>query len=80
VATAYPLQKAGRTLWTTQMVRHRNKKEVMNKNYLIRSFFTLVGSLQVLLLVFIVAVSVRKPWGKCLSKQKEIKPKKIELK
>lgn len=37
----------------------------------IRTLFTLVSSLQVLLLVLIFAVSVRKPWGKRLSGQKE---------
>lgn len=37
----------------------------------IRILFTLVGFLQVSLLVFTVAVSVVKPWGKRLRKQKE---------
>jgi uncharacterized membrane protein len=40
---------------------------------LIRFLFTLVGSLQVLLLLSLIAISVRKPWGKCLLKQKEIR-------
>ena len=39
----------------------------------IRLLFTLVGSVQVLMLIFILAVSVRKPWGTSLFKQKEIR-------
>lgn len=61
--------------WQMQMVRLSRQPEntlVTGASYdLIRSFFTLVGSLQVLLLVFIVAVSALKPWGKRLSRQKE---------
>lgn len=64
--------------WQMQMVKLSGQLEnalATNALYLsydlIRFLFTLVGSVQVLLLVFIVAVSVRKPWGKCLSKQKE---------
>lgn len=39
-----------------------------------RTLFTLVSLLQVLLLVLIFAISVRKPWGKRLSSQKEARP------
>jgi len=62
--------------WQIQMVRLSSQPEdalVNGYSYgLIRTLFTLVGSLQVLLLVFIVAVSVLKPWGKRLSRQKEV--------
>ncbi len=38
---------------------------------LIRGLFTLTGFLQVFLLICTVALSVRKPWGKRLARQKE---------
>jgi len=38
---------------------------------LTRSLFTLVGFLQVLMLICILVISVFKPWGKRLSGQKE---------
>lgn len=37
----------------------------------IRLLFTLTGAVQVLMLIFIVSVSVRKPWGKRVLKQQE---------
>ncbi len=61
--------------WQMQMAKLSSQPEnalVSGGAYdMIRTHFTLVGSLQVLLLVFIVAVSVLKPWGKRLSRQEE---------
>ncbi len=39
----------------------------------IRVLFTLVGALQVLLLIFIMGISVRKPWGRRFIRQMEVK-------
>jgi hypothetical protein len=61
--------------WQMQMVELSSQPEsnfVTGASYgLMRTLFTLVGSLQVILLVLIVAVSVMKPWSKRLSRQTE---------
>lgn len=61
--------------WQLQMVKLSSQIEyshVIDPSYdLIRSLFTLVGSLQVLLLICILAISAFKPWGRCLPEQKE---------
>jgi hypothetical protein len=61
--------------WQIQMVKLSGQLEnirVSDTSYdLIRSLFTLVGTLQVLLLICILAISVAKPWGKRLARQKE---------
>ena len=61
--------------WQMQMVKLSGQIEnagVIDTSYdLIRSLFTLVGSLQVLMLICILAISVAKPWGKRLPGPKE---------
>ena len=61
--------------WQIQMVKLSGQMEntrVIDTSYdLIRSLFTLVGSLQVLMLICILAISAFKPWGRRLSGQKE---------
>jgi uncharacterized membrane protein len=61
--------------WQMQMVRLSGQLEntrMIDTSYdLIRSLFTLVGSLQVLMLIGILAISAFKPWGRRLSAQKE---------
>jgi len=63
--------------WQMQMVKLSNLLVLSPAASLaygqIRILFTLVGALQVLLLIFIIGISVRKPWGKRLVKQKEVK-------
>jgi len=61
--------------WQMQMVKlsslMENALDASLSYNLIRTLFTLFGFLQVLLLVFTVALSVRKPWSKRLFSQKE---------
>lgn len=61
--------------WQMQMVKLSSQFEtifVAGSSYdLIRLLFTLIGFLQVILLVIIVTISVRKPWGKRLASQKD---------
>ncbi len=61
--------------WQMQLVKlSRQMANALGANpsyELIRVLFTLVSFLQVLLLIIIVAVSVRKPWGKRLVSQNE---------
>lgn len=61
--------------WQMQMVKLSGQMEntrVIDTSYdLIRSLFTLVGSLQVLMLICILAISAFKPWGRRLAGQKE---------
>ena len=61
--------------WQMQMVKlsslMENALDASPSYGLIRTLFTLVSFLQVSLLVFTVALSVRKPWGKRLFSQKE---------
>ena len=61
--------------WQLQMVRLSSQTNVAlsasGAYPTVRTFFTLTGILQVALLVFILTISVRKPWGKHLSRQKE---------
>lgn len=61
--------------WQLQMVRLSGQANVAlsasGAYPTIRIFFTLTGMLQVVLLVFILTISVRKPWGKRLSRQTE---------
>ncbi len=65
--------------WQMQMTRQSRMMalatDVSSSYELIRMVFTLVSVLQVLLLVFILALSVRKPWGKRLARQNE----KVEI-
>lgn len=61
--------------WQMQMVSLSGQLEstqIMDTSYdLTRSLFTLVGFLQVIMLVCILVISVFKPWGKRLAGQKE---------
>ncbi len=61
--------------WQMQMVKLSQlmviAPDVSPAYTLIRSQFTAVSFLQVLLLVFNIALSVRKPWGKRISRQAE---------
>ena len=61
--------------WQMQMVKLSGQLEntrMIDPSYdLIRSLFTLVDSLQVLMLICILAISACKPWGRRLSRQKE---------
>ncbi|HLO29552.1 MAG TPA: hypothetical protein VK249_10480, partial [Anaerolineales bacterium] len=61
--------------WQMQMVKLSGQLENtvrMDASYdLIRSLFTLIGSLQVFMLIGILVISVFKPWGKRISRQKE---------
>lgn len=61
--------------WQMQMVNLSSQLEtasITGSPYdLIRLLFTLVGLLQVILLVSIVTISVRKPWGRRLASQKD---------
>jgi predicted integral membrane protein DUF2269 len=61
--------------WQMQMVKLSGQLEstwMIDTSYdLIRSLFTLVSSLQVLMLMYILAISAFKPWGKRFSAKKE---------
>lgn len=61
--------------WQLQMVELSGQLQstrMMDIPYgVTRSLFTLVGFLQVLMLICILVISVFKPWGKRLSRQKE---------
>jgi uncharacterized membrane protein len=61
--------------WQMQMVKlsaqMANALDTGSPYSMIRSMFTLVSFVQVLLLIFNIILSVRKPWGKRLSKQDE---------
>jgi hypothetical protein len=66
--------------WQMQMVKLSNLMATSSSTSLsydqIRILFTLIGLIQVLMLIFIVAVSVCKPWGKRLPRQK--RPRNFE--
>lgn len=61
--------------WQMKMVELSTQPSnalITNTPYdVLRSLFTTVGLLQVIMLVCIVTLSVLKPWGKCQTKQKE---------
>ncbi len=64
--------------WQLQMVSLTNQAEAAlaasSPYHPIRFLFTLTGFLQVVLLIFIVTLSVVKPWGKRFIQQKDRNP------
>ncbi len=62
--------------WQLQMLKLTSQAagEILADTYnIVRLFFSVTGILQVILLIFIVTVSVRKPWSKSSTRQNEVR-------